>query len=881
MWDGYKFAIDPDTNSLYAAQITSNNYLSGITSSDYFRVSQQVFLVSSLTDLSAVTTSGAGLYFDNNGQSQYFDGANWIDTSSEVVTELTSNANNDTIPTTKAVYDYVNQEILKIQTGNSDISQLLSGKADKFYVDEQDKDVLIAAKVYTNEQISGKADKYYVDEQDKGVLSAAKAYTNEQISGKADKSDLNGLASETYVLSSINTALTSSIKAIGTVATSADLPTTAAINDLYFVGPTNNKYTEFLKTVNGWEEFGTVNDIDLSNYATCSYVDEQVSGKIDKSIIDSQITDNSTDLTLPTSKAVYDFVKDNKEVFYIDTFDIYTEDKQPEISGFYIDKDSQLRFWSGTEWQYTSTEIVSEMFSNVNDNTVPTTKAVSDYMNANKEVFYIETFDIYTEENTPQVSGLYIDYTGQSKFWNGTDWQSTSTEISYDMLTNTDDNTVPTTKAVSDFVNANKEVFYIETFDIYTDYNKPAASGLYIDGEGQSKFWSGTEWQSTSTEISYDMLTNNDDNTVPTTKAVSTFVNAQISSAVNPITSAIITLQEDVEQLGLDVDYVTSEIPKLNDDISNINDKLENLGRPEVFYIETFDIYTKENTPTVSGLYIDYDGQSRFWTGSDWENTSHKIINVISGTTVSENQLPSVKAVYDFVNSKISGSVSEYTISELSGSVESLSADLDVAITNIDVINTQITNISGDIGDLKNNVSSGKEQVFYISSFDIYTPVNKPSVSGIYIDHDGQSRFWTGTDWQNTSHEIIKEITNSANDITVPTTKAVKTYVEDKIATIPAGSGSTEVFTIETFDNFPQNSASGIYVKPNGETALWTGVDLELTSFMMIDDIYLVDDTQATQYVPSVQAVKDYVQSNLVSGVPTISGSYRTRNILY
>ena len=318
MWDGYKFAIDPDTNSLYAAQITSNNYLSGITSSDYFRVSQQVFLVSSLTDLSAVTTSGAGLYFDNNGQSQYFDGANWIDTSSEVVTELTSNANNDTIPTTKAVYDYVNQEILKIQTGNSDISQLLSGKADKFYVDEQDKDVLIAAKVYTNEQISGKADKYYVDEQDKGVLSAAKAYTNEQISGKADKSDLNGLASETYVLSSINTALTSSIKAIGTVATSADLPTTAAINDLYFVGPTNNKYTEFLKTVNGWEEFGTVNDIDLSNYATCSYVDEQVSGKIDKSIIDSQITDNSTDLTLPTSKAVYDFVKDNKVKLVID-----------------------------------------------------------------------------------------------------------------------------------------------------------------------------------------------------------------------------------------------------------------------------------------------------------------------------------------------------------------------------------------------------------------------------------------------------------------------------------------------------------------------------------------------------------------------------------
>jgi hypothetical protein len=37
---GYKIALDKESNSLYAAQITSSNYLSGITSSDFFRISQ-------------------------------------------------------------------------------------------------------------------------------------------------------------------------------------------------------------------------------------------------------------------------------------------------------------------------------------------------------------------------------------------------------------------------------------------------------------------------------------------------------------------------------------------------------------------------------------------------------------------------------------------------------------------------------------------------------------------------------------------------------------------------------------------------------------------------------------------------------------------------
>jgi hypothetical protein len=61
-------------------------------------------------------------------------------------------------------------------------------------------------------------------------------------------------------------------------------------------------------------------------------------------------------------------------------------------------------------------------------NEVPTTVAVAKYVsgavsgaieNVKPEVFYIETFDIYTEENTPDVSGFYIDDIGETRFWTG------------------------------------------------------------------------------------------------------------------------------------------------------------------------------------------------------------------------------------------------------------------------------------------------------------------------------------------------------------------------------------------------------------------------------------------------------------------------------
>jgi hypothetical protein len=115
----------------------------------------------------------SGLYINYDGEIKFYSGeGNWEQLSQEIVPSVSDNVNNNSVPTTKAVYDFVKM------------------------------------------------------------------------------------------------SLTSSIKAIGTVSTSGALPTNAEINDLYFVGPKNGKYTEYVLTANGWEELGIINDIDLSNYAT-------------------------------------------------------------------------------------------------------------------------------------------------------------------------------------------------------------------------------------------------------------------------------------------------------------------------------------------------------------------------------------------------------------------------------------------------------------------------------------------------------------------------------------------------------------------------------------------------------------------------------------
>jgi hypothetical protein len=78
------------------------------------------------------------------------------------------------------------------------------------------------------------------------------------------------------------------------------------------------------------------------------------------------IDHNATHTTIPTTKAVYDYVSGatenaKPEVFYIDDFDEL--DLNTIVTGFYIDPYQNTKFWNGYDWVDTSKRIITSLLS--------------------------------------------------------------------------------------------------------------------------------------------------------------------------------------------------------------------------------------------------------------------------------------------------------------------------------------------------------------------------------------------------------------------------------------------------------------------------------------------------------------------------------------
>ena len=97
------------------------------------------------------------------------------------------------------------------------------------------------------------------------------------------------------------------------------------------------------------------------------------------------------------------------------------------------------------------------------------------------------------------------------------------------------------------------------------------------------------------------------------------------------------------------------------------------------------------------------------------------MFSAISSSSL-DTHIPTSKAVYNFVTSKI----------ENNGSNESSNT----------------------------GTGGGLPEVFYVETF-----AESPEVSGLYINHDGETRFWNGNEWEYTSQEIIDEIKLENNDL--------------------------------------------------------------------------------------------------------------------
>ena len=61
----------------------------------------------------------------------------------------------------------------------------------------------------------------------------------------------------------------------------------------------------------------------------------------------------------------------------------------------------------------------------------------------------------------------------------------------------------------------------------------------------------------------------------------------------------------------------------------------------------------------------------------------------------------------------------------------------------MNIENTNLHNILSTLifnqASLYSKVSGNLNDIFYVETFD-----SEPSVSGLYIDHNGESRYWTG-----------------------------------------------------------------------------------------------------------------------------------------
>ena len=651
--------------------------------------------------------------------------------------------------------------------------------------------------------------------------------------------------------------------------TSGTVPTSKAVYDLVNSRTSGSVSDGVITEINGKIEdvSGNVKTISesLPNYTLKSELAESLNNYALK----SELTNSLANYTLKSelTERLNNYALKSElpyDIFYVETFD-----SEPSVSGLYINHNGESRYWTGSEWEYISNEISDIIDTNSTSGTVPTSKAVYDFVTASlneftpstdtnvREVYYLSGIEF---EEAPAVSGIYINSKGESKFWNGTEYEDLSLAVSNEINESSTSGTVSTSKAVYDFVTSslaqnelsNKEIYYITSFDNL----EVSGAGLYIDQDGQSKYWTGTEWELTSVETSNIISSSSTSGTIPTSKAV--------------------------------YDFVTTSLQDNEGSVVN-----------EVFYIESFDNYT----PTISGIYIDQNGQSKFYSGSEWEQISNEVVDSFNDSNIESVKyyLPSVSAVYDYVNSKLENVGKD--IYYLTGTVfEDAPANIglyintdgyskywngseyeDLSIMSIDRINeSNIDQLSGSVPTSKavcDYVNSKLENVgkdIYYLTGTIFE--DAPTNIGLYINTDGQSKYWNGTEYEDLSNEVVDSFNDSNIEsvkYNVPSVSAVYNYVNSKLE----NAGKDIYYLTGTiFEDAPANV--GLYINTDGQSKYWNGTEYEDLSIMCIDDIDESNIDQISGTIPTSKAVYDYISernfglSKTWKTVSTTSGSY-------
>lgn len=196
------------------------------------------------------------------------------------------------------------------------------------------------------------------------------------------------------------------------------------------------------------------------------------------------INNNSTNLTIPTSKSVYDLMNsisgkisgsvdesilndyalksdlknyalksdldDVKEVHFLNTH--FDNSFNALISGIYIDVIGEVRFYyePGTSYTNLSYPLCNKIVNKEAETTLPTTNAVFNFVNNEKNI--VKSIDGSFDNFTPNTNGIYIDETNEIRFYDEKGRKTLSMEVVDDLR---DEENISLEKVASTFAIVN------------------------------------------------------------------------------------------------------------------------------------------------------------------------------------------------------------------------------------------------------------------------------------------------------------------------------------------------------------------------------------------------------------------------------------------
>ena len=787
------------------------------------------------------------LYVSSTGEARATDdNAEYINISLQVVTDF-STVSDDTIATTKAIKDYVDTAVTEGATGTSGV---LSSYATKEYVDNAVASASGEQHIFYVDALPSIEDAvenslYVVKGTKEAQIFDGTEYAPISLEALTDFSTVsNDTLATTQAISAFVDEKISNIdipdpdlsayqpvSGMSDYALKTDIPEevvyvdsfpTSGITDAIYVTPEGESKlwngTEFVSM--SYEISDNFVGASPSSVASVGAVIDYVSSAV-PSLLPENITTQGNEFNsgnqlvqLVNGKIPESLYNgDTQHIFYVDEFPVSGVE-----NSIYVKNNSETKLYVSGTFVPMSVEVATDILAAAASSVV-SVFAMQTYLSG----YYADKAYVTDAIANAMLSGE-VDLTPYAK----TEWVTTELAKKADLSSLVD------------------HIYYVSALP---DTSSAISGSIYIiSGSSESVYFTGTEFVSLSLETVTDFSTVTDD-TLATTQAISAFVDEKISNIDIPSTD----LSNYYTKTEADDKFITS---------ANIPE--------EVVYTSEFPASGVNNV-----IYVNDEGQSKIYANNNWIDMSLKVDTEITADAASS--VPTTKAVYDLVSSlsgspvdltNYNGNVSLHTTNSEQGWMASYfvadgqkiqmeytnAENNSFAIASSNFIGIGVYNIDGkeSIEITNNNISISASNLTYngfntntgnglVELVDgkipsgLYETANIPdntllveSVSDfptsgtnntMYIADSSEARVYTDGEWKNISIEVVENF-DTPNQTTVPTTQAVKDYVDANagsggISSITVGSGLTGSGTSESplsIDLTHFNTAYGIEI---------------------------------------------------------------------